>query len=258
MENHRCHDYRNLVARWRQVARTCGLKLTAFAESSGYPVYQLQTRDHSSGGLYVSAGIHGDEPAGSEGLITWAEQFLAPLLRGKQPLPLVLLPCLNPWGLVNNRRSDEAGNDLNRLFNRDDFSPIAELKQLLKGQQFALALHLHEDYDAQGNYLYELCKEPSGWGHDLFGRPAAPRCPSIHADGSTGARSSGESGNGGMSGVFRSTPEAVHLYQHHCPRVITFETPSEEGLKSRVQAHVLLLRVCVRRLQAASRLSAVS
>ena len=27
----------------------------------------------SSGGIYLSAGIHGDEPAGTEGLYQWAE-----------------------------------------------------------------------------------------------------------------------------------------------------------------------------------------
>ena len=66
MENHRCHDDRALVARWRRIARASGLQLTAFAESGGHPVYALQTRARSPGGLYVSAGIHGDEPAGPE------------------------------------------------------------------------------------------------------------------------------------------------------------------------------------------------
>ena len=237
------------MARWRQVARTCGLRLTAFAESGGYPVYQLQTRDQPPGGLYVSAGIHGDEPAGCEGLLIWAEQHLSTLLRGKHPLPVVLLPCLNPWGLVHNRRSDEAGNDLNRLFNGDDFAPITELKRLLKGWQFDLALHLHEDYDAQGGYVYEIHREPPVWGHDLLA--ACRRVLPIDSR----RRIDGRAFIGGIWSrrhVRRipEHPEAVHLFREHCPRVLTFETPSEFDLKCRVQAHVLLLRECVRRLQA--------
>src|SRR3712207_8217480 len=31
-------------------------------------------------------------------------------------LPLLIFPCLNPWGLVNNTRADAEGRDLNRLF----------------------------------------------------------------------------------------------------------------------------------------------
>ena len=246
MENHRCHDYRHLVARWRQVARACGLKLTAFAEADGYPVYCLRTRSPSSGGLYVSAGIHGDEPAGCEGLLRWAERHLHALARRQPTLPFLLLPCLNPWGLVHNRRSDEAGHDLNRLFNRDDLAPLTELKGLLADRRFDLALHLHEDYDAQGNYLYELHREPAAWGHDLLAvcQRAIPIDARRRIDGRTFDR-----------GVWRRRhvrripehPEAVHLFRQGCPRVITFETPSEFALERRVQAHVLLVRECVRR-----------
>ena len=237
------------MARWRQVARACRLRLTAFAEADGYPVYRLQTRDRLPGGLYVSAGIHGDEPAGCEGLLVWAERHLPALVSGKQSLPLLLLPCLNPWGLVHNRRSNEAGHDLNRLFDRDDLAPIAELKQLLEGRRFELALHLHEDYDAQGNYLYELHRERSVWGHDLLAvcRRSLPLDLRRRID-----------GRPFDLGVWRRThvrripehPEAVHLFRHGCPRVITFETPSEFDLQRRVQAHVLLLRECVRRILA--------
>ena len=255
LENHSGHDYRALVVRWRQVARACGLRLTPFAESSGYPVYQLQTRDRSPGGLYVSAGIHGDEPGGGEGLILWAERHLPALLRRPRSLPLLLLPCLNPWGLVNNRRSDEAGHDLNRLFKRDDLAPLAELKRLLRGRRFDLALHLHEDYDARGSYLYELHKLADDWGHGLLAacRRAVPIDPRRRIDGRLFDRGLWLRRRN-LRGI-PQRPEAVHLYKYHCPRVLTFETPSEFDLARRAQAHVLLLRECVRRLLAAPRKS---
>ena len=255
LENHRCHDYRHLVARWRQVARACGLKLAAFAESDGYPVYCLQTRDRSPGGLYVSAGIHGDEPAGCAGLLQWAEQHLPALLRREPALPLLLLPCLNPWGLVHNRRSDEADRDLNRLFDRDDLSPLTEWKLLLTGRRSDLALNLHEDYDAQGSYVYEIRREPGVWGHDLLAacHRALPPDPRRRIDGRPFDR--------GVwlrrrVGRIPEHPEAIYLFQEGCPRVITFETPSEFALHRRVQAHVLLLRECVRRLLAERRAAA--
>ncbi len=244
----RVHDYRHLVARWRRVARAAGLKLAAFAQAGDFPVYALSTRDHADGGLYVSAGIHGDEPAATEGLLQWAETRLPALVRGRCPLPLLILPCLNPWGLVNNCRSNEEGKDLNRLFDRDDVTPIRAWKQLVADRRFALALALHEDYDARGTYLYETHRRAPDWGADLLARcqGTLPLENRRRIEGRTF-----------RNGVFLRRrglenipfhPEAIHLYLRHSPHVITFETPSEFGLARRVRAHVLLVEECVRRL----------
>jgi protein MpaA len=105
MNNHRAHDYRFLIRRWRAVARKAGLSLRPLAQAGDYPLYFLRSKAlQTSGGLYISAGIHGDEPAGTEALISWAEENAGRL----NTLPLLLLPCLNPWGLINNRRHDES------------------------------------------------------------------------------------------------------------------------------------------------------
>ena len=244
---HRVHDYRHLVARWRKAARAAGLKLEAFAQAGDYPIYALGTRDHSDGGLYVSAGIHGDEPAATEGLIQWAEARLPALVRGRLTLPLLILPCLNPWGLVNNRRTDEQGEDLNRIFDRDNVSPIRELKRLFARRRFDLTLHLHEDYDARGTYIYELNRHAPDWGEDLLAhcRGALPIEQRRIIEGRNFPR--------GVLLRRRNLdlpfcPEAVLLYHHHAPHVITFETPSEFSLARRVRAHVLLTQECVRRL----------
>lgn len=225
------------------------MRLETLAESGGYPVYFLQTRDQTPGGLYASAGIHGDEPGGTEGLIAWAEEHLPDLVKGRR-LPLTLLPCLNPWGLVNNRRSDEADHDFNRSFGRDDLSPVAELKRLIADRRYALAVHLHEDYDAQGIYLYELTAAAQPWGRDLL--DACSRAIPVDLRPRIDAR------------VFHRGlwlrrrireaplfPEARFLFPRRCPRALTFETPSELALLDRTRAHVLLLEECTRRLLAA-------
>ena len=250
---HRVHDYRHLIARWRRVAKAAGLKVAKLAQAGDYPVYYLQTASGGGGGLYLSAGIHGDEPAGAEGLIVWAEKHLARIVRRQPSLPLLILPCLNPWGLVNNHRSDSEGRDLNRLFNRSDFAPVQELKLLLAGRRFDLGLSLHEDYDGRGIYLYEINPSPPDLGPGLL-RAASAALPVDQR-----RRIDGRPFKEGRA-LLRAHlarvplhPETIYLHFHHGRHMITFETPSEFSLARRVQAHVLLIEEGVRRLTAAMR-----
>ena len=245
---HRVHDYKHLVARWRRVARAAGLEMEAFARSGGFPVHCLRTRARANGGLYASAGIHGDEPAAAEGLLRWAETRLPALVRLKPTLPLMILPCLNPWGLVNNRREDEAGQDLNRVFDRTNVAPVGELRQLLARRHFDVAVHLHEDYDARGNYLYELHTRAPDWGAELLAHCAAaiPIDPRGRIDGRP--FKNGVALRRANLQRIPLHPEAIYLYLRNTSHVFTFETPSEFSLARRVRAHVLLMEGCVRRL----------
>jgi hypothetical protein len=248
---HRVHDYRHLVRRWRAISRGAGLKLEEFARQGEYPVYCVRTAaDPAAGGLYISAGIHGDEPAGSEGLACWAEANLAAHARG--PLPLFLLPCLNPWGLVNNQRADERGRDLNRIFDRR-VAPILELRRLLAGRRFDVTLHLHEDYDAQGIYLYEVHAHAPRWGSGLL-----RDCTSAAMPVENRRRIDGWPFRAGVLARkipldrIPQMPEALYLYLHHTEHACTFETPSEFGLAHRVRAHVSVIEACLRQLGAKS------
>jgi succinylglutamate desuccinylase len=105
------------------------------------------------GGVYLSAGIHGDEAAATEGLYGWAEIHAAIL----PELPVMIFPCLNPWGLLSNRRTDSENRDLNRSYHLNELPRIRAQKDLIQRQSFRLTMCLHEDYDARGVYLYEAC-----------------------------------------------------------------------------------------------------
>ena len=64
------HHYPHLVRRWRALARTAGVRLQRFAQAGAAPLFFLKTPAlAATGGIYISAGIHGDEPASSEALI---------------------------------------------------------------------------------------------------------------------------------------------------------------------------------------------
>jgi predicted deacylase len=248
---HRAHDYAFLIRRWRAVAGTGALRMEELARAGAARVFLLRSKAlRPTGGIYVSAGIHGDEPAGSEALISWAETNQERLAS----LPLLLFPCLNPWGLVNNCRFDEAGVDLNRVFHLETRPVIVALKRVLAPYRFAVALTLHEDFDGQGFYLYEVQHEKPFWGETLL---AAAR-PFIPIEGRTRI-----DGRKAADGLIRRRfekkrfarigyPEAVWLHLHHTQRALTLETPSEFAIDQRVKAQVAVIEECIRQASAAN------
>ena len=59
--------------------------------------------------VYISTGIHGDEPAGPLALVELLEANAWP-----SGVNLIACPCLNPTGFPNNTRENRTGTDLNR------------------------------------------------------------------------------------------------------------------------------------------------
>ena len=248
----RPHHYGALIQRWRAVARTANLRLQRFAQAGADPLFFFKTPAlTATGGIYISAAIHGDEAASSEALIVWAEKHAHRLARW----PLFLFPCLNPWGLRHNIRLDAEGTDLNRIFHHDEHPVIGAMKRVVAPYQFELAVMVHEDYDGQGFYLYEIKRHLPFWGEDLLaiaGRHIVID-PRKKIDGRNAA-------NGLIRRRFDRAlferigfPEAIWLHEYHSRRALTIETPSEYALEKRVRAHVAVLEECVRRVVAESK-----
>ena len=237
------HNYRHLIHRWKALARRAGLRLRLLAEHDSLPLYYIATPALAEvGGLYLSAGIHGDEPASTEALLAWAENHAARL----RTLPLLLFPCLNPWGLANNSRTDSTGLDLNRNFHRRH-SVITAVRHIVGKRRFAASANLHEDFDAEGLYLYEVTRA-IGFGEKLLAAasrilPHDPR-PRIEnriaSDGLIRRRVTKS------TFAKMGTPEAIWLYLDHTDHSFTIETPSEFALERRVATQVAMLDAILR------------
>ena len=238
LRQHRAHDVRALLRCWRLAVKGTGFRLRTLGQKDDYPLVCLSNLIRADvPGFYVSAGIHGDEPAPPWGLLDWFER------RGYEPLgqrPILLFPCLNPLGLVENRRVDGEGRDLNRLFHHHHLTPIREVRQEVSGHRFQLALCLHEDYDARGAYIYDLNR--AGDAHSA--RQLLRRAVTANIPVDSRSRLDGRRATDGV--VFRrpralrnlsGLPEAVFLFlEGYADRTFTFETPSEFSLPHRVDA----------------------
>ena len=240
----KAHHYPHLIKRWRALAKKVGLRIRKFATMDGQPCYELSSgRDISECQLYLSAGIHGDEPAGTEGLYAWANKNWKIL----SEIPVLIYPCLNPWGLLENSRFTLEGKDLNRQWDKGEDASISEIIQKTLGVQFSLAVNLHEDYDAHGIYLYE---PPTGKKRDdLASQILDSGSEYIPID----SRKKIE-GRWAQGGIIRPAPsslpkeglpEAAFLQESRADRTFVFETPSELDLRVRIQAQVAMLEKAV-------------
>jgi hypothetical protein len=239
------HDYRHLITRWKELARRAEVPLRPFAEADGERLYHLETPGAATAEpLYLSAGIHGDEVGGTEGLLAWAQSRAKDL----RQLPLLIFPCLNPWGLRNNLRLDATGADLNRSFHTS--SPVVKgVKTVVGARRFAATVHLHEDYDAEGVYLYELSRKKK-WGESLLDAARKWIAPDSRQ------RIERRLANGGVvrrrvtPKTFAKVghPEQIWLFFAHTDHTLTIETPSEFGLERRAAAQSAILEEVARRL----------
>jgi protein MpaA len=246
---HSGHDFEELTARWKALAHELDLKSTVISDEGGYDVFafenQLAVPRCQAGGLYVSAGVHGDECAPPWALLQWAEA--EPEILKSQPV--VIFPCLNPHGFVENVRHDHTGMDLNRNFQDDKVPLIGKWQDFLEDREFSLAVNLHEDYDALGVYLYEIVRTSSR-GDELLSACSEliPRETASTVDGS-------EFKNGLLShetddlelqrvideDLEGGCPESIWLAMHHATDSFNFESPSEMALELRIAAHLRFL-----------------
>lgn len=239
-EGHRVHDYSFLIERWHSLAQKAGLQTQVYATAEGFDLFCFCSPAlKRAGGIYLSAGIHGDEAAATEGLYEWAEVH-APMLR---QLPVMIFPCLNPQGLLFNRRTDSDNRDLNRCYHLDECPRILAQKELIQGHSFRLAMCLHEDYDAQGVYLYELRNRATTFGREILAAAGhhIPSDPSRIVE----ARRTELVWMIARRIKFKKFPvlaEGMYLSLYHSERTITLETPSEYLLGQRIQAQIAMIQ----------------
>lgn len=187
--------------------------------------------------IYISAGMHGDEPAGPLALLELMENGWLP-----GDFHWLICPALNPGGLARGRRENCEGRDLNRdYFLQESLEIAAHVRWISRQPVPSLFVSLHEDWETEGFYFYEinLCKEEPQHYESILKSvaPIFPPEPGPEIDGHE-VRAPGWIFHCAEADLPDAWPEAIWLAKNGCPLSFTFETPSQAELSTRVHAHI--------------------
>jgi predicted deacylase len=224
-----------LAARFETCASAAGFRVERFGEQSGCPLLGLTRRTPGPRPrIYLSAGIHGDEPAPPLALLALLEAGLF-----DARATWFLCPLLNPDGFTRRARENAAGLDLNRDYQDARSAEIAaHIGWLRRQPRFDLALCLHEDWETTGFYLYELNSGPDPSLAPAMIAAVAAVCPIEPATVIDGHPID-------VPGIIRPErdprlradwPEAIYLRAHHTMQTYTLESPSALPLPQRIAA----------------------
>jgi hypothetical protein len=188
---------------------------------------------------YISAGIHGDEPAGVLATLQLLQDDAWPA-----HVDFRLCPCLNPTGFPLNRRENAQGLDLNRQYLHPEAAEThAHIEWLRRQPSFDVTLCLHEDWEANGFYLYELNTGGGPSQSEQVIRRVAQVCPIDLSENIEDRPASG--------GIIRPNvdprsrpewPEAFWLLTHKTRHSYTLEAPSDYPMPTRVAALTTAVR----------------
>ncbi len=246
--------YDDLAREWRAL-RARGVRVREIA-CVGAPRTLLvaEAGDASAPVVAMSAGVHGDEPAAPWGLLSIVRDgLLDPRFAYR------IWPCLNPSGYVAGTRANAEGQDVNRSFSRGGTTPEARaVLTANRDRRFILTLDMHEDFEAEGCYVYEPLRPG-------FAPKFSPLILRALDDAGIGAEELDEDFDLGLpSGfdagamyvvergavivdyeaevrAFEGLPGSLASMYRGTPAALTFETPRPRSWEERIAAHRLFV-----------------
>lgn len=228
-------DWRTFPDEFSAAAKACGFIPEVLANTSDGAVMGWR-RSGGERHVYISAGIHGDEPSGPLALLGLMKAgFFC------ENVTWTICPALNPEGLAIGSRENRAGIDLNRDYLTQRASEVAAHSRWLSLRPaLDLFISLHEDWESTGFYFYEinLCEDRPERAAAILDavKPYFPAEPGTEIDGHE-VREAGWIYHCAEADLPDSWPEAIYLAKKDCKLSFTLETPSAMDLAKRVLAH---------------------
>lgn len=238
------------LQRLNEAADEQGFDRFTLVEQAGtiIPYFTRKAKKEGAPRIYISTGMHGDEPAGPLAILDLLEtgQFC-------DAIDWTLFPMLNPAGLKTNQRENHQGIDLNRDYKEPETKEVqAHIEVIEQSDPWDLALIVHEDWESEGYYLYDLPTElTQGWAPKVI-ESVSRVCPI-----DLGEQIDEMSAKNGIISpdmdnidtepkLMGSWPEAIYLLnEEKIHGTYTLESPSSYDLRTRMDAHKAAIRTCI-------------
>ena len=247
-------DYQSITKRLNSIR---GLQVTLIASlESGHPINMLQCGEGDKS-VFLSAGMHGNEPAGVEALIRFLEgsgDTVEGIRKWYDKYHFTIIPCINPAGIEKGTRENIKGIDLNRKFGgktgKDTPEEVMIVQRAVEGKRFDLYIDFHEDIEGEGFYLYEVLHKGGRciggeiiadmsrrYTIDLRGRiDGFPNCGGVICPQKEAKR---------FSVRRKDIPFPLYLYLTGTWHCITMESPSAVPLDDRVAMHLTAMEIAL-------------
>jgi protein MpaA len=240
-------DPAEFIRQFAAAAQRAGFRAQAYGEINGHPLNAYTKRTAGvRPRVYVSTGMHGDEPAPPLALLRLVEEGFF-----DDRCTWFVCPMLNPTGFALRTRENFGRIDLNRDYKSLVAAEVmAHVAWLRLQPRFDLVVCGHEDWEAQGFYLYEL----NLGGHATL---AAGMIAAARAHGPIESAAVIDGRERAEPGIIRPTsdpllretwPEALYLAYQHSTLNYTIETASAQPLEQRIATHHAVLKAAVAQL----------
>jgi len=236
-------DYGHFIE-YLHASASSNMEIVHLESIGGYPIYSIALKGSQKARRHVllSAGLHGDEPAGPEAIVRFLERDHGTLL---QTFEFFILPCINPHGYVHNTRENAIGLDINRSFEDDTTQEAILVKNVLQDRHFDTFVEFHEDWEFEGYYLFELQRNQRPIGRKIIEN--IKQIGPIHSASSIDDMPV-------KNGIVQTDLEAkkigndampLYVFRFHADHCITSETPTQWDIENRISAHLMVLDVAL-------------
>lgn len=204
--------------------------------------------------VYISAGIHGDEPAGPLVIRELLKEAFF-----EDGINWYLIPMLNPEGLALGTRENADRIDLNRDYNTGKTKEVAAHLKWLKKKcdiNYDLTITLHEDWESPGFYCYAIV--PSEYQRLLtqISQAVEKISPLNLSEEIEGAKAKGgfiHHDTKNFEEVLNNRqdwPEAFLLIKNRPEGLhFTFETASAQPVEQRIKTHCAAIKTVIDELK---------
>lgn len=237
-------DVAEYLREFHEAARVRGWTFEKFATIESFDLYGYRRGpENASRKIYISTGIHGDEPAGAVALRRLVEED-----RWPADTLFILCPCINPTGLARVTRENKDGIDLNRDYKSPSTAEVrAHAAWVRTLPEFNLALLVHEDWEADGYYVYEVNPQNSPRVAPRIIEAVREMCP---IQGTSKIDGMWDCIDGLIHPHLKPEErpqwaEAVFMLVNKAQQTLTLEAPSDFPLEFRVEAHVRAVRAAI-------------